>query len=64
MLPTFAFGFLAFGVGRADVVRKDTIVPSVSTIGSVNDSNHDLSQHFCRLYRHASELTLTDPFRL
>lgn len=32
------------------------IVPSASTTGTVNDSNHDLSQHFCRLYRHASVL--------
>lgn len=34
--------------------QRDTVVPSISTTGTVNDSNHDLSQSYCRLYRHAS----------
>lgn len=54
MRPLLFLDFLVFGGCCSMNSQRDTVVPSISTTGTVNDSNHDLSQSYCRLYRHAS----------
>lgn len=54
MRPRLFPAFMLFDGCCSTNAQRDTVVPSVSTTGTVNDSNHDLSQNYCRLYRHAS----------